>query len=84
MTIEDIKLNTLEVNELGKYILRVSDLLDQMPLDLQPAYAEQLLVIISRYYKEIDLLKTSIEDYQRCGVVDISIGRLKKELDKFN
>jgi hypothetical protein len=84
MTIEDIKLDTLEVNELGNYIIRVSSLLEQMPKDLQPTYAEQLLIIISEYYKVIDKLKKSIEDYQKNDVVDISITRLKKSLDKFD
>lgn len=84
MTIEDIKLSTLEVNELGKHIIRVSELLDQMPSDVQSEYAGHLLVIISEYHKEIDILKKEIETYQKNHVVDISIAKLKRELDKFN
>lgn len=84
MTIEDIKLSTLEVNELGKHIIRVSELLDQMPSDVQSEYAGHLLVIISEYHKEIDILKKEIENYQKNHVVDISIAKLKRELDKFN
>lgn len=84
MTIEDIKLSTLEVNELGRHIIRVSELLNQMPHDVQSDYAGQLLVIISEYHKEIDVLKKEIEDYQKNHVVDISIAKLKRELDKFH
>lgn len=85
MTLEDIKTETIEINELGHYILRIAKLLDVMPEDLQPVYAEQLLDIIHEYYKDIDELNKNIDVYKaQNSVVDISVSKLQKELDKFN
>lgn len=84
MSLEHIKLQTNNINEMGRNIIRMYNLLKKCPDDVQKYYAGELLDLISEYYDFIDELKKNVKEVNAgLKVPNITLKRLEKSLGKF-